>query len=544
MVCLSEVHEIVSHLRKQRFFTGNKHVSILIGRLGTVSDYVLNVQNELLDSQEWMLILQAVLDAQQNKDYIMLSDILEGDLLPYLQKIQMCLQNSGEVDLDEYWEENIACIKKLNPNLYGRIINDYKKMKTRSARVQYEPLLAINGQPILKARIDKREICMHSSLNPEREAKILAESWMESEKFKFCIFGMGMGYHVKALLDADRCNKVVVMETQIAPLSFALTYLDWSSYLEDGRLEIIYEPDLALLMKQLRQKREGRDGVFFIHYPSLQCIESCEVKEVLEDFFISISTMQEQEASLKSNFNYLQKLGLPSCDALQDTFENKTVVIVAGGPSVDEELENLKKFREKLVVFSVGTTARKLLSNGIRPDAIIITDPQDAMYRQVEGLEDDTIPLMLLCTGSKTVIDYYKGPIYLVYQHEYDAAEAVANKCGYQLFETGGSVTTTALDVSIRMGAKEVIFVGADMAYTDNRSHAGGIGREIKDVSDLRQVPSVNGGKVYTSRNLDIYRKWIERRIKDIDKPVIYNTGRGAKIVGTIESTLEQILGN
>ena len=537
--CLNEVPEIVSLLRRQMFFRGNKLVGALIRNLGVISDYVANAQMEMLDNQEWMLILQAVLNAQQNKDYIMLADILEGDLLPFLQKIQMCLQNNGEVVIDEYWEENIACIKNVNPDLYDEIMNDCAKMDEDSGIVQYEAMMAINGQPTLKVLVGEKEFCMHSTMNPEWEAKLLAESWMESGKSEFHIFGMGMGYHVKALLDADVCNRVTVLEHRIEPLFLALTYLDWRTFLEDGRLQIVYEPDMSLLMKNLKHGSE--DDVFFLHYPSLQCVEQHEMKETLEDYFISVSSMQEQEASLRSNFTYLQNLQLPSCEVLRNIFENKTVVIVAGGPSVDDELENLKRFREQLVVLSVGTVARKLLSNGITPDAIIITDPQDTMYRQIEGLESQSIPLMLLSTASKSIVKYYNGPIFLVYQRGFEPAEEMAQKCGYQLFETGGSVTTTALDVSIGFGAKEIILVGADMAYTNNRSHAGGIGREIKDVSGLRQVPAVKGGMVYTSRNLDMYRKWIERRIAGLSNPVIYNTSRGAKITGTKECALEQI---
>jgi hypothetical protein len=83
--------------------------------------------------------------------------------------------------------------------------------------------------------------------------------------------------------------------------------------------------------------------------------------------------------------------------------------------------------------------------------------------------------------------------------------------------------------------------VGADMAYTDNRSHATGVGYEENDFSNFRQVRAVGGGFVYTTRNLDTYRKWIERRISKMTYPVVYNTSRGARIEGTIEEKIENI---
>lgn len=539
-VCLNEIPEIVFLLRRQMFFRGNKRVGILVKNLTAISDYIVNTQLEMLNIQEWMLILQAVLNAQQNRDYIMLSDVLEGDLLPFLQKVQVCLQGSAEVVIKEYWDENISCIQNKNSELYNQIITDCEKGDENSYAIQFEAALAINGQPTLKARIAEKEFCLHSTVNPEWEAKILAENWMASNHHTFQIFGMGMGYHIKALLDADINNKVFVLEYRIEPLFLSLTYLNWCSYLLEGRLEIIYESDLTVLLKRLKQADEKR--VFFLHYPSLQCVEKCEIKEILEDYFITISSMQEQGNSLRANFECLQKLDLPGCEQLKELFNGKTVVIAAGGPSLDDELEQLKLFREDITILSVGTAARKLISKGICPDAIIITDPQDNMYRQIEGLNINTIPMMLLSTASNTIVNHYRGPIYLVYQKGFEPAEKVAKEHGYMLFETGGSVTTTALDVSIGFGAKEIILIGADMAYTDNRSHAGGIGREIEDISNLRQVSAVDGGMVYTSRNLDVYRKWIERRIADLKCPVIYNTSRGARIAGTVEMKLEAIM--
>ena len=36
---------------------------------------------------------------------------------------------------------------------------------------------------------------------------------------------------------------------------------------------------------------------------------------------------------------------------------------------------------------------------------------------------------------------------------------------GIPVFETGGSVTTTALDIALKFSAKQIIFVGVDLAY-------------------------------------------------------------------------------
>lgn len=539
-VCLYMLPNIASYLRKQMFYEGNKNIKELVKNLTDISSYVLTSVMPEEEKQEWMMILQAFLNAQENKDFILMADILERDMLFFLEKMQGVLLRSDDIAVDEYWTDNLQSLQAMQPSIYERILKDSEDATKQSINVGFEPMLASNGLPTLKAHFAGKTFCMHSTVNPEWEARELVKVWLEKRQPEYKIFGMGMGYHIQALLEMDKNIKVTVLEYRIEPLVLALHYLNFQDYILKGRLEINYESDLVKVLQGINGGKE--ESVFFLHYPSLQCVEHPGFKEILEDYFISTTSMLEQAKYLAQNFEYLQKQNFPSCMELRGMFDQKDVVIVAGGPSVDDQIENLKKYRQQLVILSVGTVARKLLGAGIRPDAIVITDPLDVMYRQVEGIQEDDIPLLLLSTASRTVVEYYKGPVYLVYQNGYEPAEEIAKKYGFTLFQTGGSVTTTALDIAIQFGAQKIILVGADMAYTDNRSHAKGVGFEENDFTDFRQVTSVNGEILYTTRNLDIYRKWIERRIKDLKQPVVYNTSRGAKIAGTVEAKIEDVI--
>ena len=60
--------------------------------------------------------------------------------------------------------------------------------------------------------------------------------------------------------------------------------------------------------------------------------------------------------------------------------------------------------------------------------------------------------------------------------------------------------------------------------------------------SDLRMVVNTEGEKIFTSRNLDIYRKWIERRLSGLENLIVYNTGKGARIAGTYELGIKEAL--
>ena len=113
------------------------------------------------------------------------------------------------------------------------------------------------------------------------------------------------------------------------------------------------------------------------------------------------------------------------------------------------------------------------------------------------------------------------------------------------IFETGGSVATTAVDLCIRFKANQIVFVGLDMAYTGNRNHASGARDEgITDYQDMIMVDGVYGDKVPTTQPFQMYREWIERRIAraDVNMPVVDATEGGAKIKGTEVKMLRDVI--
>lgn len=109
-----------------------------------------------------------------------------------------------------------------------------------------------------------------------------------------------------------------------------------------------------------------------------------------------------------------------------------------------------------------------------------------------------------------------------------------------QQYQTGGSVATFALDMGIRLGCRKIICVGLDLGYVGEDSHAQGVGKKVADTDSLRQVEGVKGGMIYTSKTLDIYRKWIEKRIQRVSEVTLINASGGAKIHGMQELPLEQ----
>lgn len=198
-----------------------------------------------------------------------------------------------------------------------------------------------------------------------------------------------------------------------------------------------------------------------------------------------------------------------------------------------------------MIILATGTVFKKLINLGIDVDYFIVSDANDRIYAQVKGVENLKVPLIFLSTANRAIAASYSGARYLVCQNEFDVSENFANSNEYLLFDTGGSVSTTALDVAIRLRSKEIIFIGLDLAYTDNYAHTLNTSRRVAaEADECKKVQDVHGGLVPTSATFIIYKKWIEERIKrkDVTMKIINATEGGALINGLTNSTLKDIL--
>ena len=215
---------------------------------------------------------------------------------------------------------------------------------------------------------------------------------------------------------------------------------------------------------------------------------------------------------------------------------------------------------------------QKLLKNGIRPDYVIETDANARIGWHFRETWNETVPMLLLSTAAHDLVNNYAGEKYLVFQKDYPKAEkyvaehlqngnvrkenltneesvldSSVKESMCQLYETGGSVMTTALDIAIRLGCKKIVFLGLDLAYTDNFAHASDTSRReiTKGTESYKQAEDINGKMVLTSKPFEIYRKWIEKRIereRNTTIQFIDATEGGAKIRGTKIVTLKEVL--
>lgn len=490
--------------------------------------------------------LQDILIAQEDRDYVLLADLLELQLLPFLQSLQESIRAYDVASTNpSAWERNMLVLKNKDEELWKQVMayhEKYERANTNGTWQGKHHLEDTNCGAFTMAGQDTLgTYYYHSNVNPMKEAANFARYYYQTGCEEYVIWGLGLGYHIQEMLKLDDGIRLTIYESDMDVIYHCMNAVDMSMYLESLNVTLIYDKEFTRILDTLERITEN----FIIHYPSLRHIENERIREQMEMFFIRDSGKRNTAILFENNSRENFKNYDGYVDALRPAFQGKDIVIVAAGPSLDKNVELLKNKKSNMLILSVGTAFRKLINLGIEIDYMIATDANPRTYGHIRGFEKQQIPMLYLSTTYKGYAMNYQGPKYLICQNGYDRAEELAQKNGWNLYETGGSVSTTALEVCISLGAKSIAFIGLDLAYTDNMAHASGTSSRVGiGMEDMQQVPAVGGGTVPASKLFMIYSRWIEKRIKkaDVTMPIYDATEGGAVVQGLRITTLEDYL--
>lgn len=536
----------ITYIRLQNYYKALMYSTRIIEKMNEIVSNIVTYQsyfNEfsmIVDMNQINDMLQNLLEAQENNDYVLLADLYEKQLIPFLENIQQTIICKEDYLFDQkQYDKNLVLLKAKNPQLANLLKHtDTPEQLMDKYSIEYTSC----GSMTLALYDNGKKYYLHSNGNVFHEAGLIARDWFDDDKTEYIVYGLGFGYHIYELMELDETITIKVFESDINIIQAAIAFSDIEKILSCDRVEIIYDPNFEQMNYHIKNLKG--DSNFCTHYPSIRNIKNNKVKELIEDYFVSYSSAKNQLHKLNNNFKHNVLLGDEPIDNIRECFKGRDLYIIAAGPSLDKNYLELKKIGSNSIILSTGTVFKKLLKAGINPNFVIITDGNISVYSQIEEIEYTDIALLYLSTVYYKIPQSYKGKRYLICQDGYEKSEKYAGERGYSLFQTGGSVVTTALDIGIRFGCRKIIFVGLDLAYTDFRDHACETAyvNEIT-TTDLRKIEDVYGNNVATSKNMSIYRRWIENRIKDVDNiEFIDATEGGAKIEGMKLAKLKDIV--
>lgn len=550
--CLTQIEYIVRDFHRQNVVGGYKRIRDFSKKLLLWYQFFEKAKEDIPDSGvtesgRVESSMGMLLKAMEDKDYIMISDLLEIDMKPLLYEIQAALLTDPAIITDfELFCQNVQIMEKENPELLP--ILGIQKADAEGLRQQYQSMVsqyvdtgilepASGGFATFAYESEGRRFYAHSNVNPMWEAVEQAGQYYDFDRDEYLLVGMGLGYLPAALLEVDRGITLTIYEWNVNVIRMAMLAGDLS-WMRSGTVKMIFDEQGTAFADCLSE-----NTVPILHYPSLQAMTDKKRKTQLEQLFISDINVREYRYVFRTNFRENIKNLAESADVLRSRFEGRNAIIVSAGPSLANNIELLQHAPEGTLIIATGTVFKRLLGIGVKPDFVVFLDQNETLYAQVEGICDETVPILVAGTAYKRVAQDYKGPKYLICQRENNLTIRLAEGRGYTLFESGGNVSILALDVCLRLGCREIAFVGLDMAYTNGQTHEKGVGKYMEsNQEDLIPVPGVLGDKVYTSKTFHMYRQRIEAKIAG-QRPfkVIDATEGGAVKKGMEIMSLEEV---
>lgn len=387
----------------------------------------------------------------------------------------------------------------------------------------------------------------------------------------FMVMGMGNMQQVKMYLEAagEDCL-ILVYEPSIEIFEMVMETIDIS--------ELILDKPVLLVVNQLNEQDLKNAISMMIKLDTVTSLKVVitsnydylfpkQMKEVLHqvdkvygDMIVTWNTVRRYTDVAGENLIYNMKHMLHghNVSQLQGMLEGIIpAFVISAGPSLNKNIDELKAIGRKGCIIAVDTAIKPLLNHGIIPDFFVIVDgkkPTELMNHPLVS----QIPLVTCNIVAKGIMDLHTGkkffyasdnPLEELIYKEARKKTGLANSLYPQGLATGGSVANSAFALADYMNASEIVFVGQDLALTNNKTHADGTFQEkmnslsVAERQDTFLVDGIKGNKVYTRADFDRYRKWFEDYISDHKlKNVIDATQGGAKIHGTKIKTLKQTI--
>ena len=293
----------LQYYREQQYDKALGLTAQAIGQLRDISEAIFSDREYFAAVSDASVaeMLNGLLQTKKKKDYVLLADLFEMQLLTFLYSIQELILNK-----EDYMEYDDAAYAKrtglmkdklaesirsgeTNPDIAERcILNvnslleapiDPEKLLNDGYRVEFTSSGRMTA--VIRDR-DGRDLYLHSNGNVSKEAFLLAKHWTEKPADTYIIYGLGMGYHIEEMLHLSPDSEIEIYEADMNILKLSCAFSKIENLLQDVGVRLVYDPDGTLIRKRLKERT--RNEAVCVHYPSLRNVKSEDLREVLSGY--------------------------------------------------------------------------------------------------------------------------------------------------------------------------------------------------------------------------------------------------------------------
>jgi len=454
-------------------------------------------------------------------------------------------------------QENEKVLAEYQPDFLEQIRNmSVEETDQNGDKIELDK--ARDGNSILLLERDGQIYRLNSAFRPAQEAERWAAQYpLDALQNIILLFGLGNGIFAKSL--QKRMGKkdcLVIYEPSAGVFRTVLEQEDLSVLLSDSRtcilVEGVNEQNFYFVLRNCVEWH-NINALNVCDHPGYKELFLGSYRNFVRKISESVDLVNAQKHTLAHfahesiinmffNMQYLSKANILG-DFTGKIPEGFPAIVVSAGPSLDQNIEELKRAQGKAFILAVDSAINILLDKGISFDAMISVDARkNPAYLSRE--ECRNIPLFcMLLSRTQILLNHMGKKIFVMGGYCIDDYYQMAGH-PFLPIDLGGSVATAAFAVCIKLGFQKIVLVGQDLAYNGDVTHAGGkIKKIVNENIGQEEIDGWHGGKVRSRYDWIIYRNWFESVIQQLSGiQVIDATEGGALIHGSEVMTLSDVI--
>jgi len=449
--------------------------------------------------------------------------------------------------------------------------NHFKENEELCNSSLIQMLASKKGPFTLAVQQEKRPIFLHSQYDPIHEAEVILSQYEDAGRYQHVLFyGVGLGYHIELFTAKFPNISFSIYEPVPEVFESYLSHQELKKLplksLEKIQVETCPDDVEKFLQEYVGQIKEE---VLVIELPSYKRAFLEKRKHFFTAFKDIVVNRRRGMATdfafekrwiVNSMINFKEVLNTPNIlIEKKGAFKDKPALLVAAGPSLDDEIENIRYIKDHglAYIFSVGSAINTLFVHDIYPHAACTYDPthlNQKVFKKVCSAKIDEIPLIFGSSVGYETLQNYPGAKFHMITSQDTVAQyylKMNNKEKLDIVYDAPSIAVITLQLLYKLSFNPIILVGQNLAYKDKRHYADGVeyGNNLnlneKRINDALIVDDVYGNKVYTNLTFNSMRQNMESVITQFPNQKIINTTKGgARIKGTEFVPMEELMGD
>ena len=397
----------------------------------------------------------------------------------------------------ENLKENLSQLAISNINLAREIVKFDKKTLSASFEFSDTEKKELN----LFYKKGSRSYSFHDSSGAVNECSVWL-SKIQPQCQVLYVFGTGLGYsffRIRKWLDMHPKLQIVYIEPLLPVLFHLLQTEIGKKIVAHPRIHLYRfknKPNLDRLIDHLCAEFSLYKAmvicspIYHIKYPRI----ANYIEQQLPLRHDDLSTMLNEGSHSRINFfrNFTRLAtnlnGRCNGSSLTNIFRDVPCVIVGAGPSLQKNLDVLKTLGSKAVILADSSAISDLTQQGITPHMGSYFDPYSRLKDLFLTNTAFELPTIHCARTFSDVTRWIHGmPIYLKGSIATPVVSWVEESQGFSGIQNEELISSATSNTFLAqlMGCNPIIYVGLDLAYTDNKDYMQGISKGLDQEKDI-----------------------------------------------------------